>query len=369
MNEGTNPAVGGEQTTPPAPAAAGAPPASAWPATLALVALGVALAVALFVWQERRTAPTDDVAGLRTSLGGQSSQLDALRARVEEVAAGRRRLEEELARLDERVSQEAEATSTLPDQLAQLEATINRFVGVGDKVRTAWLLAEAEHYMRIATTQLGLAGDAEVAQTALGLADETLRDLNDPRLLPVRKLLAEELTALRAVPRPDTEGIVLTLGSLADAIETLPLKRSAPAVFRAVPEPPAAELTGVERARAAVTRAFASLVSIRRVDEPVTPLLPEAEQAILVRSLDLELQLARLAVMRGDAGMYRRSIEAATLRLQRHFDAGSPDVQAVLASLEELGGAQLPEALPDISGSLAALERAIAVITQAGNSP
>ena len=65
-----------------------------------------------------------------------------------------------------------------------------RFAAAGDKVRAAWLLAEAEHYMRIANAQLGLAGDVDVAQTSLGLADDTLRELNEPRLIPVRKLLA-----------------------------------------------------------------------------------------------------------------------------------------------------------------------------------
>jgi len=224
-------------------------------------------------------------------------------------------------------------------------------------VRAAWLLAEAEHYMRIANAQLGLAGDVAVAHTALGLADDALRELNEPRLTPVRRLLADEISALRAVPRPDTEGIVLSLGSLSDSLETLRLKGSAPEAFRAAPEKPAAPLSGFQRALAASRAAFDSLVSVRRVDDPVSPLLTEAEQAVLIRSLDLELQLARLAIMRGDAGMYRRSVEAANERLREHFDMASPDVQAAVESLTELSSARLPEELPDISGSLAALLR------------
>ena len=211
--------------------------------------------------------------------------------------------------------------------------------------------------MRIANAQLGLAGDVEVAQTALGLADDALRELNDPRLTPVRKLLSDEINGLKAVPRPDTEGIVLTLGSLSDNLDTLRLKSAAPEEFRAAPEKPAAPLTGFDRALAATRAALASLVSVRRVDDPVSPLLSEAEQTVLIRSLDLELQLARLAIMRGDAGMYRRSVEAASERLREHFDLSSPDVQAAVESLTELSSARLPEELPDISGSLDALLR------------
>lgn len=340
-----------------------APARNLWPVTVALVALGIAVAVAGYVWMEQRAGMDQRLVDLRREFSGGSSQLDALGARLDEAAAARKRLADDLERLSERVVRETDQASTVPGRLDQLEERIERFVGMGDKVRVAWLLAEAEHYVRIANAQLGLAGDVDVAQTALGLADDTLRELNDPRLIAVRKLLSEELAALRAVPRPDIEGIVLSLGTLAGTIEMLPLKQTAPAEFHATRNRPADDLVGTERAVAAIGDAFKSLVSIRRTDEPVTPLLPEAEQALLTRSLDLELQLARLAIMRRDVGMYRRSLEAATLRLQRHYDVSSPDVQAALTTLDELGGTELPDELPDISGSLAALERAIPGLT------
>jgi uroporphyrin-3 C-methyltransferase len=120
----------------------------------------------------------------------------------------------------------------------------------------------------------------------------------------------------------------------------------------------AADAGPFARAIAAVRGAFSRLVRIRRVDTPVTPLLSEAEKSVLIRSLDLELQLARLAVMRGDVGMYRRSIEAALARVEQQFDVQSPEVQSAVQTLRELGEVALPEELPDISGSLASLLKA-----------
>lgn len=327
------------------------------PTTVALTALGVSLAVAGYVWVEQRSGIGREVAELRGESNVKGSELSALKARVDEISTGRRLLDADIDRLRDRVTQETEALSTLPDRVSQLEENIERFVGVGDKVRSAWLLAESEHYMRIANAQLGLAGDVGVAQTALGLADDSLSELNDPRLTPVRRLLAEEINGLKAVPRPDTEGIVLTLGSLADSLETLPLKSVAPESFRATPAKPKAPLSGFDRALEASRAALASLVSVRRVDDPITPLLSEAEQSVLIRSLDLELQLARIAIMRGDAGMFRRSVEAASNRLQEHFDLASADVQSAVDSLQALATVRLPDELPDISGSLDALLR------------
>lgn len=327
------------------------------PTTAALVALGVSVAVAGYVWVEQRSGIGQRVSELRENAGATSSELAALRARLDEVSNGRRLLDDDMDRLRERVTRETESLGELPARVGQLEENIDRFVGAGDKVRAAWLLAESEHYMRIANAQLGLAGDVAVAQTALGLADDALGELNDPRLTPVRRLIAEELNGLKAVPRPDTEGIVLSLGSLSDSLDALPLKISASEAFRAQPEKPAAPLTGFDRALAATRAALASLVSVRRVDDPVAPLLSEAEETVLIRSLDLELQLAQLAIMRGDAGMYRRSVEAAGNRLREHFDLTSAEVQAALESLTDLSAARLPEELPDISGSLDALLR------------
>jgi uroporphyrin-3 C-methyltransferase len=323
-----------------------------------LVALGVAIAVAGYVWVEQRSGVGQRVTALSAELSARGSELAALTARIDEYSASRRRLDDDLERLQERVARDTEALATVPGRLETLEQNVERFAGAGDRVRAAWLLAEAEHYMRMGNAQLGLAGDVRVAQTSLELADETLRELGDPRFTPVRKQLAAELTALKAVPQPDTEGIVLALGSLADGLESLPLKQSAPDAFR---EPPAVsdEPAGpIDRAWAALQAGAARLISVRRVDQPVTPLLTDAERSVLVRSLDLELQLARLAVMRGDVGMYRRSIEAATARVEQHFDPAAPDVQVALDTLRELGNVALPEELPDISGSLAALLKA-----------
>lgn len=327
------------------------------PTTIAFVALGVSAAVAGYVFVEQRSGIGLRVTELRDDANARGSELAALKARLDELSTGRRLLDEELDRLRERVAGETESLGELPRRLATIEDAVERFVGVGDKVRSAWLISEAEHYMRIANAQLGLAGDVDVAQTALGLADESLRELNEPRMTPVRRLLADELNALKAVPRSDTEGIVLTLGSLADSLDHLPLKVAVPSGFRAAPAPVAEPLTGFERAIAATRAALASLISVRRVEDPVSPLLPEAERNILIRSLDLELQLARLAIMRGDAGMYRRSVTAAGERLQEHFDVTSPDVQGAVESLATLSTAPLPEELPDISGSLTALLR------------
>jgi uroporphyrin-3 C-methyltransferase len=349
------PATNADSRPKAAPAVVDRKPGAGWAGVAAILALLLAAAALTGLWLDRRQGMSPELTELREQLTARASATDALGARLDEISAARRRLDDDIDRLNDRLSRDTESLSTLPGRVAQIEQTMDRFVNVGDRVRSAWLLSEAEHYLRIANAQLGLAGDTSVAQTALGLADDTLRELADPRMTKVRKLLAEDMSALRATPQPDTEGIVLTLGTLASSLDSLPLKRSAPDTFRRDTAPVPADLTGVDRALAVLRKAAGSLLSVRRAEDPITPLLSDAERTVLIRSLDLELQLARLAVMRGDAGMFRRSIEAAAVRLEQHFDVGTRDVQAAIETLQELGAADLPDELPDISRSLAAL--------------
>ena len=83
-------------------------------------------------------------------------------------------------------------------------------------------------------------------------------------------------------------------------------------------------------------------MSVRRVTDPVSPLLTEAGAIRPVAQLDLELQLARLAIMRGDAGMYRPRWKRPPGRLREDFTMTSLMVQAAAESLDELAAAGFP---------------------------
>jgi uroporphyrin-3 C-methyltransferase len=275
------------------------------------------------------------------------------------VSALQDQLERERADLDrlaERIGTGAREEDSLNGRIVRLEDAIARLPG-GDRVRFTWLLGQAEYFMRIANAQENLAGDSASALTALTIADEHLRDAADPRLTPVRKLVAGELAALRAVPRVDTEGLVLKLNTLSETVGKLPPKRTAPEEFRVAPKGPAPGSSGIGRALEALRNAFMTIVSVRRTDAPTPTLLSEESAELLNRSLDLELQMARLALLRGEAAAYRSSLASVRRSLERHFDVVSTGGAGALAIVDELAGAPLPESLPDVSASLSELLR------------
>ena len=311
-----------------------------------------------YVWweQQAQSGLAERLGDLQTALAQRTRELERLGGEIASLADAEQNLTDDVASLDEKLESQNRQLEEIPLRIGRLERTLDNVPGVAVKARSAWLLAEAEYFLRIANAQLSLAGNVDVALKALDLADEKLRDLADPGLSRVRALLSDERTALKAVPRPDREGIVLSLGSLSRSLDTLPLDRNAPGRFSGQ-NGSDDDSSGLARAWRVIVDAFFSIVSVKRSDDAVTPLMSAEEESMLIRSLDIELQIARLAVLRNETQIYKRSLGAAKGRLESYFDIESINVKAALSTVDELADAELPSELPDISGSLTLLLR------------
>ena len=279
---------------------------------------------------------------MKQNLTAMSAQLAA---RDSEIAAIERRFGDRLGQIE-----------SLPGRMSAIEGTVSSLQGISTGAKNAWLLAEAEYYMQIANAQLQLAGNPQLASLALGLADERLLQLANPALTDVRRALANELRALGAMNEPDTEGVTLTLASLAAIVDSLPLRHdiALPGDEKAVVDP---ELTGTERAFASLRSAFEGIVSVRRADEALKPLIAPEAQYFLRANLALQLQAARLAMLRGEETIFQQSLDDAAAWLTEYYDAGSNPVQSALQTITDIRGSVLSVAAPDISESLRLLRQ------------
>jgi uroporphyrin-3 C-methyltransferase len=317
--------------------------------TLPLVLSLLALIGAALLWlaqADRRAADASRV----EELGKLQRRIAILEDRIE-------RGRDEMARLEQKIGAEGAAEDTLTGRINRIEEALAKMPGAGQALRLAWLLAQAEYYMRVANAQETLAADPANALTALQLADDYLRDASDPRLSGVRKVLAGEIAALRRLPKVDVEGMVLKLGTLSDSIESLPRKQVVPASFSPTPAPADSTLQGWDRAMHTVRNQLLSIVSVRRTDAPVSPLMSDEAVSLLIRSLQLELQMARLALLRGEIPLLRTSLDRVRAGLEQYFDITSETGASAVALLDELAATRMPDTLPDVSASLAELLR------------
>jgi uroporphyrin-3 C-methyltransferase len=151
--------------------------------------------------------------------------------------------------------------------------------------------------------------------------------------------------------KPDIEGVTLTLASLARVVDSLPLIHSA----NTEPESEGEldpDLSGVDRAWASMKNAVTGLVKITSPEDGVTALMtPEAEY-FLRTNLILQLQTARLALLRGEHGVFQQSIDDAADWLRQYFNAQSAQVSGALQTLAEIRSSVFTTTAPDISESL-----------------
>jgi len=305
---------------------------------------------------EENPAAIAAVDAVSSSVRSVQDALASLQQNVNAVASDLAARDQQMATIERRFSDRLRQIESVSGRMSALESTVSSLQGISTGARDAWLLAEAEYYMQIGNAQLQLAGDPQLANRALGLADERILQLANPALTAVRRALANELQALAVMETPDTAGVALTLASLAGVVDSLPL-RAAPGAPSPQDEAPDAELTGTSRALASLQSAIGSAVSVRRVDEAVRPFIAPEAQYFLRANLALQLQAARLAMLRNEAQIFKHSLDDAATWLTEYYDLESTPVQSALQTIADIRGQALSVATPDISESLRLLRQ------------
>ncbi len=263
--------------------------------------------------------------------------------------------------LQPRLEQRLELLESVPARVASIESALTALRGISTGARDAWLLAEAEYYMQIANAQLQLAGNPPLATLALELADERIVELGDPGLTDVRRALSDEIRELEVLENPDIEGATLTLASLSRVVDSLPIRRQ---ILVEENDDPAvdAELSGTDRAVASLKNALSGVVSVRRTDEAARPLIAPEAVYFLRANLALQLQAARLAMLRGEQALFQQSLDDASAWLREYYDTESTPVRSALQTIGEIRESSFTRAMPDISGSLRLIREYLAFI-------
>ncbi len=270
-------------------------------------------------------------------------------------------IERNSGRIDAVEQRDIQLGDTLDAQRAALERQGQNLQEAVDALRaqigrdqSGWVLAEAEYLMQVANHRLQLERDVTTATAALRIADSRLRDAGDPALIDVREQLAAEIAALEAVARPDLPGLALRIAGLSAQVDQLPLKGTyLPSKFTPDAETvPTEEGSGWRRVMGGIWSDLKRLVTVRRSDEAVRPMLAPEQQYFLRENLRLELEAARLALLRSDAVQLHSALQTAREWLVRYFDDRAAAVGSMRDALAAMAEVEVRPALPDISGSL-----------------
>ena len=324
-----------------------------------LLAIIAVAAAGYTTWQDwlgaRDTSGDDSIARLDSKAAASAQSLADLEARVADLGGRDPAVDAELDAIRRELDERVRTLSSLPTRMATLESSVASLAGVSEGARDAWVLAESEYYMQIANAQLQLANNPHLASLALKLADERIVQLANPGLTDVRRAIADELAALDVMEKPDIEGATLTLASLARVVESLPLASAAESDDESSEIDP--ELSGAGRAWASVKNAMSGLVKVTPPERAkLVQLSPDAE-FFLRNNIAMQLQAARLALLRGEQAIFEQTLDDTSALLSDYFDANSRQVAGAQETIAEIRSHVFTTAVPDISESLRLLRQ------------
>jgi uroporphyrin-3 C-methyltransferase len=323
---------------------------------LAIIAVTASAYTAWHNWQASRDTSADDaVARLESRVATSAKSLADLEARVADLGGRDPAIDAELTAIRQELDERVRLLSSLPSRMSTLEGSVASLAGVSEGARDAWILAESEYYMQIANAQLQLANNPHLAALALKMADERIVQLANPALTDVRRALSDELAALDIMEKPDIEGATLTLASLAKVVESLPLASAAAAEEETGEIDP--ELSAAGRAWASVKNAMSGLVKVTPPEQARLVALSPDGEFFLRSNIALQLQAARLALLRGEQAIFEQSLADSSALLSAYFDTDSSQVIGAQETIAEIRGHVFATAVPNISESLQLLRQ------------
>ena len=345
---------------------------------LAVLALLVALASVSATgwqwWQTRQADPNeatqkeslarlqDAQLQIANSVATFEAQLDAVESPIDAAEISRRderlkAVESQLAGIQGQSGEDQASIGAVQGSVRSLEqrlsATESGLVSVAASSQNSSVeldIAEIDFLLRTASERLQLFSDPTAADLALQAADVQIEALNDPMFLSVRQRIATSRQALAIVPRIDRVELSTQLTALQSKVPDLPFRGEA----ETQPEPVLPDDAGWWES---VKQTMSSLVTVRRRVPEDQSLLSLDDKDYLRQGLWLQLESARLALMRNDTSVYSGSLDRVHDTVEQFFKNGSSEVQALLLEVAALKQVNIAPEMPDISAPWAQLRQ------------
>ena len=203
-------------------------------------------------------------------------------------------------------------------------------------------IAEVDYLLRVANERLQLFSDPTAADLALQAADMQIEAMDDPMFLSVRQRIASARQALASVPRVDRVQLSASISNMQSQLAGLSFRGE-----EAAQEAPLLADDAGWWANFKYT--LSSLVTVKRRAPEDEAMLSLDDKDYLRQGLWLQLESARLALMRNDSSAYTGSLERVRGTVEQFFHTGSSAVQAMLLETTKLQQVEIAPAMPDIS--------------------
>ncbi|RJS91391.1 uroporphyrinogen-III C-methyltransferase [Salinisphaera sp. Q1T1-3] len=347
-------------------------------AAVALVVAVLAIAGAGYLWyasQQRMAALNAEIGSATDNV--QHNLQQQLGPRVSQMNDQVDQLTQKLGRVDNTLDDRGQKLSSLSDTLNQVQTQNNKLQQALGGNHEQFVEQRILALLEAANQRLVIYHDPKGAMQALKLADQAIAHAGYPQLHPVRADIANEVASLEALPDPDIEGIALQLSQLAARVPKLPTDSDVPSTYHNGNTGQAGDRAGDDGSRGQagfagidwqghwhrmvdrLGNALSHMVTVRSANgtQNAPALIAPDQSFFLVQNLQLELRMARLALLEHNGEVYHESLSEARDWIGQYFDTDDSATQAVLSSLKTLSDVQLDWQAPDITPSLTHMRR------------
>lgn len=240
----------------------------------------------------------------------------------------------------------------------ELVATNLRIRDSGAGASQAWMLSEAESLLRLARQRLLAARDVSSAIALFSAADDLLKQLNDPSVFAVREMLAQELATLQALPEVGVQDLYMQLGAQIERIGGFAVASESGGqdfTMPSVAENGVAETPGnwLDSVQDVLGRYFV----VTQRDGTITPQLTDEQAYLTRRGIQLKIEQARLALLRGQAGVYQRALDEAINGIATRLQDEAGNKDSLVATLTTLRDTPITVDIPPLNATLSAIRQ------------
>ncbi len=247
-------------------------------------------------------------------------------------------------------------------QLQQLTSKISQLEQqVSLRQPNDWLIHEAEYLVGVAARTMWLERDTKAAMNLLRDADNRLKELDQPKFLPIRALINEDIESLALMPTLQSQDAILTLMALNKQVPTLILAgvNLAEALGQTKADVALSDNIGDWQENLAKTwhKFLNNFITVHRRTGVVEPLMTPDQQQNLKQNLSLKIQLVQWAASEQKEEVYQQTLLDIQQWLTEFFDMNLPVNESFYNSIEQLKQQTIHYDYPSDLRSLAALKR------------
>lgn len=324
------------------------PKASRLPLILSGLALVAALGSAGVAFQQngRGQDLQSQVADLQTAvavLNQATAPLAQIQQEMIQIQGGQAQVAEIASAVKSTSDNVSEQLGVLVTDLAETRTRLELLEG---NRAQEYLLAEVEYLLRIAIQRIQAGRDVATGLSLMRSADQTLAAADDAELFPIRRALATDIAALRALPAIDRDGLYLELAAAADRIDHLSMSPIELA------QAPAGEVAEGDQG---LMQTLSSFVTVRQRANPIDPLPTPTEAVYARQNMRLMLEQAQLALLDENSVTWQSTLERALAWADRYFLDDS-EQQSLMTTLARLQGLPVAQDIPRVGAALAELK-------------